>query len=234
MRDFSGNPTNQVGRADQSAVSGVTAMGDTCRLLFEPAITRAGLMPQPVKGFYRSMPYPCHQVHFYSADTALIESSARFIATGLKANNVAVVILTKSHREGLAQNLKAQGFDVDGAIQQGSYVPMDATDILSTIMTDGVPDRVRFFEGLCDLIESAAKAAKKEHPRIALCAECVGLLCAEGNTRAALQLEETGNDLIELYDVDIFCAYPLNSFQTGEDDDAFESICALHTAIYTQ
>jgi hypothetical protein len=106
--------------------------------------------------------------------------------------------------------------------------------MLSTIMTRGVPDRVLFLEGLCDLIESAAKSAQKAHPRIALCAECVGLLCTQGNTSGALQLEEVGSDLIELYDVDILCAYPFSSFQGGTDDDAIESICALHTAVYSQ
>ena len=147
---------------------------------------------------------------------------------------MAIAILTKSHRDGLAEKLKDHGFDVDDEIQQGTYIPLDAADMLSTIMTKGVPDRIRFFEGLCDFIESAAKGVKKAHPRIALCAECVGLLCAQGNTSAALQLEEVGSDLIELYDVDILCAYPFSSFQGGTDDEAIEKICALHTAVYSQ
>lgn len=176
-------------------------------------------------------PSPCHEVQFYSSDAVLLEGAARFISTALTANNVAIVILTKSHREGLAQRLKDYGFDVDGGIQQGTYIPLDAPDMLSTIMRKGVPDLVRFFEGLCDLIELAAKAAKKAHPRIALCAECVGLLSAEGNTSAALQLEEVGGDLTQLYDVDILCAYPFSSFQ---GDDVIERICEVHTAVHSQ
>jgi hypothetical protein len=174
-----------------------------------------------------------HEVQFYSADSVFLESFARFIATALEANNAVIVILTQAHREGLAQKLHAQGFDLDSLVQLGTYISLDAVEMLSTIMKNGVPDRVRFFVGLCDLIESAAQAADRKHKRVALCAECVGLLCAEGNSNAALQLEETGSDLIELYDVDILCAYPLDGLQNGEGD-LFESICKMHTAVYSQ
>ena len=171
-------------------------------------------------------------MQFYSADSILLESCARFIVTALEASNAVIVILTQSHREGLALKLHAQGFDVESLIRLGTYISLDAVDMLSTIMRKGVPDRVRFFDGLCDLIESAS-SPDRNHKRVALCAECVGLLCAEGNTRAALQLEETGSDLIELYDVDILCAYPLDGLQNGEGD-LFESICKMHTAVYSQ
>lgn len=179
------------------------------------------------------MDSPRHAVLFYSADSVLIEDAARFIATALKANNVAVVILTESHREGLALRLKKEGFDIDGAIERGTYIPLDAAEMLSTIMVNDAPDCVRFFNGLCSLIESAAQASKAERSRVALCAECVGLLCQEGNATAALQLEETGNDLIELYEVDILCAYPLGCFHGEEGDSAFAGICGLHTAVHS-
>lgn len=175
----------------------------------------------------------CHEAQFYSADSVLLESFARFIATALKANHPAIVILTQSHREGLVKKLIAQGFDVNAFMQRGTYIALDAARMLSTIMTNGAPDRVRFFDGLCDLIEAAAKAADGKHTRVALCGECVGLLCAEGKINAALQLEETGNDVIELYDVDIFCAYPLSGLGNGEDD-LFERICELHTAVHSE
>ena len=112
------------------------------------------------------------------------------------------------------------------------YVSLDAAEMLSTIIVNGAPDRLRFFEGLCGLIESAAKAAKTEHPRVAICGECVGVLCAEGNVNAAIQLEEVGNDLAQSYDVEIMCAYPLSSF-TKEQTGAYQSICAEHTAVYS-
>lgn len=175
-----------------------------------------------------------HEVQFYSADSVLLECFTRFLATALKADNAAIVLATKSHREGLIQNLKGEGFDVDDAIQKGTYISLDAADMLSTIMVNGVPDLPRFLDGLTGVIASVAKAAKKEHLRIAICGECVGLLCALGNTKAAIQLERVGNDLVKTHNVDIMCAYPLSSFHDAKDVQAFQSICAEHTAVYSQ
>jgi len=175
-----------------------------------------------------------HEVQFYSADSVLLESFSRFIIPALEAGYAAIVLATKSHRESLVQRLKAAGFDVDNAMQQGTYFSLDAADMLLTIMTRGVPDVARFFEGLCGLIESAAKATKKEHPRIAICGECVGLLCALRNVTAAIQLEKAGNELIQKHNVDILCAYPLSNFQAGESFAAFQNICAEHTAVYSR
>jgi len=173
-----------------------------------------------------------HEVQFYSDDSVFLKSSTRFIADALTTADAAIVLATNSHREGLVQRLKADGFDIDGAIQQGTCISLDAVDTLSTIMVNGLPDPVRFSTGLGVLIESAAKASETEHPRIAIFGECVGVLFAEGNPNAAISLEKIGNDLVKTHGVDILCAYPLPHGQ--EDDHALKSICAEHTAVYWQ
>jgi DNA-binding response OmpR family regulator len=171
-----------------------------------------------------------HEVQFYSDDSVFFKSTTRFIADALMAADAAIVLATNAHREGLAQRLKADGFDIDGAVQQGTYISLDAAETLSSIMVNGVPDPARFSAGLGVLLESAAKVTNTKHPRVAIFGECAGLLFAEGNSKAALCLEEIGNDLIKLHDVDILCAYPLPHGQ--EDDPALKSICAEHTAVH--
>jgi CheY-like chemotaxis protein len=173
-----------------------------------------------------------HEVQIYSADLVFLESFGHFLGTALKSDNPAIVLATKLHRKSLVEKLKQEGLDIDSAIRQGTYISLDAAGMLSTIMVDGVPDRVRFSQGLQGLIASAGKAAKKAHSRAAICGECVGLLCAEGNTNAAIELEKAGNDLIQMHNVDILCGYPLSGFHRGDDDPAFATICGLHTAAY--
>lgn len=175
-----------------------------------------------------------HEVQFYSSDSVLLESFGRLLATALEGGDAAIVLATKAHREGLVEKLKADGFDVDVAIRQGTFISLDAADTLSTNMMNGVPDRAGFLEGLTGLIASAAKAAQKEHPRVAICGECVGLLCALGNRNAAIRLEQVGNDLLKAHDVDIMCAYPLSSLPNGKDAHVFQSICAEHTAVHSR
>jgi DNA-binding NarL/FixJ family response regulator len=175
-----------------------------------------------------------HEVQFYSSDSVLLESFGHLLATALESGDAAIVLATKAHREGLVQRLKGEGFDVDVAMRQGTYISLDAADTLSTIMMNGVPDRAGFLSGLTGLIASGAKAAKKEHPRVAICGECVGLLCTLGNRNAAIRLEEVGNDLLKTHNVDIMCAYPLSSFPDGKHAQVFQNICAGHTAVFSQ
>jgi CheY-like chemotaxis protein len=182
--------------------------------------------------FSKGMAFPVprnHEMLIYSDDAVLLESLTRFIAGSLMANNAAIVLATKSHREALAQRLKERGFDIDGAIQRGTFTLLDAAEMLSTIMVNGVPDVVLSFDGLGGLIESAAKATKTNHPGVAIFGECCGLLYDKGNPDAAIRIEKTGNELVKVHNIDILCAYPLRPDQ--EDDRAFKNICAEHSAV---
>jgi CheY-like chemotaxis protein len=175
-----------------------------------------------------------HEVQFYSDDMVFLESASRFVAGALKADGAAIVLATASHRESLVQTLKADVPDMDGAIQHGTYISLDAADVVSKIMLNGLPDHRRLFEILGSVIESSVKARKAEHSRVAIFGECVGLLCAEGKTNAAIEMEKRGNDLLETHSVDIMCAYPLSAFQREDDEPAFKSICAEHTAVFSR
>ena len=175
-----------------------------------------------------------HEVLLYSHDTVLLDSLTRFIATALKAGNAAIVLATQPHRDSLLQRLKAGGVDTDGALQQGTYISLDAADTLSTIMVNDMPDPGRFFRGIGGFIASGAKAAKSENPRVAVFGEAVALLQAEGKADAAIRFEQLGNDLAKTHHVDILCAYPLSSFHGQEDELVLQSIYAEHSAVYSQ
>ena len=175
----------------------------------------------------------CHEAQFYSDDVIYRETVTHFIGTALRAGKAAILFATKPHRDSLFQSLKVQGVDVDAAIQQGGYVSLDAADTLSTFMVNGWPDTNRFFESFRNLIQSASKAAKAEHPRVAICGEGVALLWAEGKTEAAIRLEQLGNILAGTDRVDILCAYPF-SLHIQEDEHAFKTVCAEHSAVYSR
>ena len=180
----------------------------------------------------RKAPYS-HEVLFYSDDTVLIDRLTHFIAVALKAGNAAIVLATKSHRDSLLQRLKAGGVNTDGALQQGTYVSLDAADMLTTIIVNGLPDPALFFAGIGGFIEAAVKAVKSERPHVVIFGEAVALLQAEGKADAAILFEQLGNDLAKTHEVDILCAYPLSSFQGAEDKHVFQSVCAEHSAVYT-
>jgi DNA-binding NarL/FixJ family response regulator len=175
-----------------------------------------------------------HEVVFYSDDAVLLDSFARFIAVALRSGDVAIVVTTESHRDGLVQRLKAQGLDVDAASQQGRYIQLDVAKTLSTFMVNDMPDSTRFFEAVGGLIEAAAKAAKGEHSRVVACGECSPHLWAEGKADAAIRLEQLWDEVGTSFGVDILCGYALSSFHGEEDEHVFQNICAEHSAVFSQ
>jgi DNA-binding NarL/FixJ family response regulator len=174
-----------------------------------------------------------HEVQFYSEDAVFLDSFTRFISAALKAGDVAIVVATESHRNSLVERLNAQGLDIDAAIRQRTYISLDVVKTLSTFIINDMPDSHRFFEVMGPFIRGAAKAGKREHSRVVACGECAPFLWAEGKAEAAIRVEQLWDQLVTTYEVDTLCGYPLSSFHGEEDDHVFRSICAEHSAVYS-
>jgi DNA-binding NarL/FixJ family response regulator len=175
-----------------------------------------------------------HEVQFYSEGAVFLDAIAHFIAVALEAGDAAIAVINESHRDGLVLRLKAQGLDVDAAIQEGRYIQLDAAKTLSTFMIYDMPDAARFVEVVGGLIEAAAKAVKREHCRVVACGECSPLLWAQGKPDAAIRVEQLWDEVGRTFGVDILCGYALSSFHGEEDEHVFQRIYAEHSAIYSR
>ena len=175
-----------------------------------------------------------HEVLFYSDDEIFLNTFARFIAAALETGDVAIVIVTEAHRDSLVQRLESQGLDIDEASRQGTFIPMDVTKTLSSFMVNGIPDAGQFFEITRDLVRTAAKAGKKEQPRIVACGECAPTLWAEGNVDAAIRLEQLWDQLATTYGINTLCGYSLSSFHSEQDQTGFQRICSQHSTVHRQ
>ncbi len=175
-----------------------------------------------------------HDVGFYSDDQSLLEDVTRFIGAAFRHGNGAIIIATESHRSGLVPRLQAQGVDIGSAIEQKRYIALDAAETLATLMVDGMLDASRFVKTFGNLIMTVTKAVNGQHPRIAIFGECVQLLWAQGDVEAAIQMEKLGNQLTDVYDVDILCGYCQASGQGKMDAHTFQRICAEHSTIYSR
>lgn len=170
-----------------------------------------------------------HEMLVYSEEAVLLEHLHHFVAASLAGNNGAIVVATKSHREGLIEKLRENSCDIDYATQRGTFISLDAAEMLSTVLVNGVPDSILLFEALGTIIEAAAKAVNTKQARIAVYGDCCNLLYAEGNPDAAIRIEKIGNDLIRTHNIDILCAYQLSYEREG--DPAFKGICAEHSSV---
>ncbi len=136
---------------------------------------------------------------FCSNEAVFVDNFVRFVAAALEAGDVAIVLVTQTHRDVLDQRLKAQGLDIDAALREGTYLPLDVAETLSTFMINDMPDSSRFVTARDVLIGRAAKAGKTEHPRIVACGECAPHLLREGKADAAIQVEQLWDQLVTKY-----------------------------------
>ena len=101
-------------------------------------------------------------------------------------------------------------------------------------MVHDMPDSARFFAVAGGLIEAAAKAARQPHHGVVVCGEGTPVLWAEGKADAAIRLEQLCDEVAKAFGLDMLCGYALSSFHGEEDEHAFQSICAEHSAVYSQ
>src|SRR6202030_147375 len=91
----------------------------------------AEIQTNPVKHACR------HAVQFYEHDSALIEALGQHIGTALDAGDIAIVIATKAHRDGLAEELRLRKINVSAAIKAGLFIELDAAKTLAKFMVGG-------------------------------------------------------------------------------------------------
>jgi signal transduction histidine kinase/CheY-like chemotaxis protein len=168
-----------------------------------------------------------HFVQFYEADAFLLNSLSGFIGRAIDANDGALVVATKTHRNGLDELLQANGRDVNNAKRRGQYISLDAAETLAQFMVDGSPEPRRFKELMGGIIASVTDG----RTRISAFGEMVALLWAEGNHDAAIQLEELWNDLQNAHSFSLFCAYPLNCLGGQRYTEPTSSVCRVHSRV---
>ena len=191
----------------------------------------SGLAPhqrEGIQGTHR------HEVEFYSDDESLLDGFTHFLGAALKNGSATIVIATELHRDKILAKLHAYGLDMSTAIQQGRYVALDNAEAMSEFMVNDLPDPTRFYRVTGDLIKSTARSVNGESARVAACGECAPLLWEKGNAEGAVQLEHLWNEIARSYEVQVFCGYPLNSFQGRAGKHTFGRICAEHSAVLSR
>jgi DNA-binding NarL/FixJ family response regulator len=180
-----------------------------------------------------SWPQTGHIAASYRDETSLVDGFVGFAEAALTAGDPIIVIATEVHLASIRQRLEAIGWDIAAAIQEGHYISLNASDVLSTVMVDGWPQSAQVMKGVGDLVTRAAQTAKRKNPRVKACGEMGPILLAGGNGRAAIQLEHLTDEIVKSCDVDVLCGYTLDDIQTGENSKIFERICAEHSAVYS-
>jgi PAS domain S-box-containing protein len=172
-----------------------------------------------------------HVAYFYQESDSLMEALGDFMGKALGAGTTALVIATKMHREGLEQRLTARGLDIHEAGKQGRYVALDAPELLSKFMVEGMPDGGLFEEIVGGVIRRIRAQSKTSHVEIAAFGEMVALLWTEGKVEAAIRLEQLWNELAKKHSFSLRCAYPIANFYGEKNAQPLMRVCAEHSAV---
>jgi len=171
-----------------------------------------------------------HAVHFYANEDFLVDSLSRFVGTALEAGDSSFVFATPAHLDGLAEQLKAQGVDADGAAKKGRYRTFDAAQALAQLSVGGDLNRSAFDEFVNGVVLPLKAAAERTPKRVAACGEIVALLWAEGKPDAAIALEHLWNELSKQGGFSFRCFYPIACFSDRGQSDLFLKLCAEHAS----
>lgn len=164
-----------------------------------------------------------HIVQFYENDEFLIETIKQFIKSG----DTALVVAETSHKNKLEKGLEIHGVDVSTARSLGSYLCLDAQEVLSRFMINNMPDPDLFFE----VIGGILTRVSRNRNNVKVFGEMVALLWAQGNQQAAIKLEELWNEIQQIHSFTLFCAYPMNGFSDKTHLIPFEKIGHTHSRI---
>jgi hypothetical protein len=157
-----------------------------------------------------------HAVHFYARDEALLTRLEEYVLEGLRLDEVVVVIATPEHRQQLRERLAS--WDLEEA-----FLGLDAEEMLSRFMVDGLPDAGRF--------EACIGTLLRANPRLRAYGEMVALLWADGNVEGTLALEDLWNELQQEVSFPLLCAYPLDDIEQ-DLGTGLAQVCALHTHVH--
>jgi PAS domain S-box-containing protein len=198
------------------------------RVSARPLLDSSSPAPLPLWSSPRSKG---HSVQFYEEDSYLLEGLSRFIGAAILADDAALIITTKSHRDELFARLSSRGLDLKLAMSEGRFLSFDAAETLTRFMVDGTPDPALFTEVAGNLIARLASTESGKTRRVAVFGEMVALLWADGQFEAAIQLEQLWNQLARRHSFQLHCAYPLNQFSREQDGNRLLEICAEHSHV---
>jgi hypothetical protein len=171
-----------------------------------------------------------HVVLFYQQahnDRELTETVGEYLLGAFGADEAAIVVGTWEHQLSFARYLVRAGVDLASARACGTYLELDANDILETFVMDSQVDPASFWAELTPVIRRAAEPGH----RVRIFGEMVAMLWDADQIGAAIEVEAMWNELAAQFPFSLLCAYPVRSMAAGEQLDQLTEVCRAHSAV---
>ena len=201
-----------------------------------PFQTRSSGHGHEVAAAFLQDPAPrSHAVQFYESEDYLAQTVSQFLAAGLTAGDRILVVATQAHADAFMIELgegreskKSLGDVARRAVDDGRLVFLDARETLSKFLISDMPDPDLFRDVLARAIH---KVQGNSAGRLRVYGEMVNLLWQDGNSRAAVRLEELWNDAGRDHAFSLLCAYTMGNFYKEGDAGHFMEVCRTHSHV---
>jgi hypothetical protein len=148
-----------------------------------------------------------HFAQFHRDAEALTESVYTYLEAGLRRGNSIVVIASPAHGEMFLERLGASSFHPKALRTSGQLELVDGAPLMAEFMSGGMPEWGKFRAALRKVLERVQPFGRG----IRVYCELASMLWSDGNTAAAIRLEELWNALGRVYSFALYCGYVLDT-----------------------
>jgi hypothetical protein len=154
---------------------------------------------------------PDHIVQLYQDQDFLGRAVCQFGVAALANGESFVLLSTRPHWNAWRRLFEARGVDVDAACERGQMTILDAEEMLTRFIRDGMPDPTTFLGLVGDLVEQARVGGR--YPRVRLWGEMVNILWERGNVAASMKVEDLYDQYVaKKRGVATVCAFLMDNF----------------------
>jgi CheY-like chemotaxis protein len=176
--------------------------------LFVPSLT----------SLYRLADGGGHAMQVHGDVESLLDGLAGFFDLALRLGDATCVISTERIREGLADRLRARGWNVGGSAGHKRYLAVDSADAVKRFMRNGLPDAGIVADIAAELDQYRLAVAERPSSRLTIFGNMVVSLIEAGNPKAAIALENLWNTVTHGRPFLTLCGYPTSCFHGGASD----------------
>jgi hypothetical protein len=167
-----------------------------------------------------------HAVRFYDNQESLCRMVADFLGQGVLAGDAGLVIGSSAHNAEILEQLSARKLDVEALRRTGDLLFVDAHEMLTTFMVDGLPDGELFKSEAGKALDRLLRGQAGR--RVRAYGEMVDLLWKRGNSVGAIKLEVLWNLLAMTHDFSLLCGYAMGNFYKNA---GVSEVCEAHTHV---
>jgi MEDS: MEthanogen/methylotroph, DcmR Sensory domain len=148
-----------------------------------------------------------HLAQFHRDRHALAESVQLFLEGGLRRGNSLVAITTPESADSILERLNESKFHPQALISSGQLAMVDAAGLMQQFLSNGTPEWARFRSVVGAILERVRPFGRGTR----IYCEISSLLWRDGNTRAAIEIEEHWNTLGRTHAFSLYCGFVLDT-----------------------